>query len=319
MKYEKTANGGGTLPDKSPSDKLPSGKPLIFRGAATALITPFSGGEPDINAFVNMVEYQINSGIQALVVCGTTGEAPTLTHDEILALVANAADAARGRVPIIAGVGSNDTAKSAAMAIESSYAGADAVMAVTPYYNKTTESGLIAHFYAIANASPVPVIVYNVPPRTNVSLNMNIYRELAKHDNIVAVKEASGDVALASSLLAECADDLAAYSGCDELTLPILTLGGLGVISVVSNILPEKTQSLCRAFFDGRLDDAREIQFYLGPLIKALFSRPNPIPVKAAAALLGMCSPELRLPLYPLDDTAELEGILKKYVSGGSL
>lgn len=282
--------------------RLESGKPVIFRGAATALITPFRDDTIDIDAFAAMIERQIRGGISALVICGTTGESPTLTHDETITLISHAVSAAGGRVPVIAGVGSNDTAKSAALAIESAYAGADAVMAVTPYYNKTTDAGLTAHFYAIANASPVPVIVYNVPPRTSVPIPLRVYGELAKHENIVAVKEASGDTALAASLLRDYGDSLAIYSGCDEITLPILALGGSGVISVVSNILPEETEALCRDFFRGDLDSARERQFYLLPLIKALFSRPNPIPVKAACAMLGWCGPELRLPLAPLDN-----------------
>lgn len=299
-------------------ERLPSGKPILFRGAATAMITPFRDGKPDLRAFADMTEYQIRHGISALVVCGTTGEAPTLTHDEALSLISQAAETAHGRVPVIAGVGSNDTAKSASMAIESSYAGADAVMAVTPYYNKTTDAGLIGHFYAVADASPVPVIVYNVPPRTSVPITLPVYRELAKHDNIAAVKEASGDAALAAHLLSECGNSLAVYSGCDEITLPLLSLGGMGIISVVSNILPAETEALCRDFFRGDIVAARKRQFDLLPLIRVLFSRPNPIPVKAAAAILGICSPELRLPLAPLDDKAELERILREYIAGGS-
>ncbi len=297
---------------------LPSGKPVIFRGAATALITPFSGGEVDITSAVRIAEDQIRRGISALVVCGTTGEAPTLTRDEATSLVSAVADVSGGRVPVIAGVGSNDTSKSAASAIEASYAGADAVLAVTPYYNKTTEEGLIAHFYAIADASPVPVIVYNVPPRTAVPLTMSVYRELSKHENIAAVKEASGDVALAASLLCECGDFLAVYSGCDEITLPLLSLGALGVISVVSNLCPEETEALCRDFFRGDTVSARRRQFYLLPLIKALFSCPNPIPVKLAMSMLGHASPELRLPLAPPEDTSKLEEVLRQYFPGGN-
>lgn len=294
-------------------NRLPCGKPVIFRGAATALITPFRDGTPDTSALRDLIERQIDGGISALVVCGTTGEAPTLTHDEMITLISHASDIAGGRVPVIAGVGSNDTAKSCALAIESSYAGADAVMAVTPYYNKTTEDGLTAHFYAIADASPLPVIVYNVPPRTSVPITLRVYERLAAHDNIVAVKEASGDVALAASLLRDFGDRLAVYSGCDEITLPLLSLGGSGVISVVSNLLPGEVETMCRDFFRGDLGGARAMQFYLLPLIGALFARPNPIPVKAACACLGYCTPELRLPLSPLDDVSVLGALLKSY------
>lgn len=298
------------------TNRLPSGKPIIFRGAATALITPFYNDAPDTDALTRLIERQIEGGVSALVVCGTTGEAPTLTHDETLTVIAAAADAVRGRVPVIAGVGSNDTAKSCTLSIEAAFAGADAVMAVTPYYNKTTDDGLTAHFCAIADASPVPVIIYNVPPRTSVPIPLRVYDTLAQHENIAAVKEASGDVALAASLLRSHADSLAVYSGCDELTLPILALGGSGVISVVSNILPAETEALCRDFFLGDLAAARERQCHLLPLIKALFSRPNPIPVKAACALLGLSSPDLRLPLYPMDDAgaAELGELLSRYM-----
>lgn len=293
--------------------RLPCGKPVIFRGAATALITPFCSGRIDTPALAYMIERQIAGGISAVVVCGTTGESPTLTHDETITLISYAAEITQGRIPVIAGVGSNDTVRSCALAIEASYAGADAVMAVTPYYNKTTEDGLTAHFFAIADASPLPVIIYNVPPRTSVHVTISVYEKLALHDNIVAVKEASGDIALAASLLRSCADSLAVYSGCDEITLPLLALGGSGVISVVSNLLPFETEDMCRAFFCGDLAGARERQFYLLPLIKALFSVPNPIPVKAACSYLGLCSPEIRLPLSPLSDTGRLCGLLKEY------
>ena len=293
---------------------LPCGKPVLFRGVATALVTPFKNGATDLDAFFRLVERQLDGGAAALVICGTTGESPTLSHDEKLALISQAAEISDGRVPVIAGVGTNDTAASCALSIEASFAGADAVMTVTPYYNKATESGLISHFYAIADASPVPVIVYNVPGRTSVRLTPPIYNALAHHDNIVAVKEASGDVSLAADILAANADTLAVYSGNDELTLPILSLGGKGVISVVSNLLPRDVALLCNDFFSGDIDSARRRQLYLHPLIRALFAQPNPIPVKTALSALGLCSPDLRLPLTQPDDDEPLLGVLREYL-----
>ncbi len=288
-------------------ERLPSGKPVIFRGVATALITPFEDGEPDKAAFVRLIERQLDAGVPALVICGTTGESPTLTKGEALELISLAADTVCGRVPVIAGVGSNDTAKSCSLAREAAFAGADAVMAVTPYYNKTNDAGLLSHFVAIAASSPLPLIVYNVPGRTSVKLTPQLYSMLARQDNIVAVKEASGDVGLAADILAENSGLLSVYSGCDELTLPILSIGGLGVVSVVSNVFPALTVSLCDAFFSGATGDALRVSRALHPLIRALFAEPNPIPVKAACAYLGLCSPELRLPLAASVDTKNLE------------
>ncbi len=299
-------------------ERLPSGKPLLFRGAATALVTPFSEGVPDKDAFGKMIERQLDGGIAALVVCGTTGEAPTLSKDEALDLISFAADKVSGRVPVIAGVGSNDTAKSCVLAEEAYYAGADAVMAVTPYYNKTTDAGILSHFLAIAEASPVPVIIYNVPGRTSVRMTPRLYSELAGHSNIVAVKEASGDAGLSADILAENSGSLALYSGCDEITLPLLSLGGHGVVSVVSNIFPAMTEALCDLFFSGDIDGARIIQRRLHPLVRALFAEPNPIPVKAACAYLGLCSSEMRLPLSPQSDCAELKRLINGLRSFGN-
>ncbi len=292
---------------------LPSGKPVIFRGAATALVTPFSGGEVDIECMRRLVRRQIDSGISALVSTGTTGESPTLTESEIAAITAAVVDETAGRVPVIACVGGNNTAKCIRLAGSAAASGVDAVMAVTPYYNKTTPDGVIRHFTAIADASPVPLIVYNVPPRTSVRVTAEMYGALAAHENIVGVKEASGDVSLAADILSEYGDSLSVYSGCDELTLPIMALGGAGVVSVVSNILPAETEALCRACIGGSLSEARRRQLALHKLIRALFSRPNPIPVKRACELVGLCASEVRLPLVQPENDEELRAVLREY------
>ena len=291
-------------------EKLPSGKPVIFRGAATALVTPFTDGRVDTDCMRRLVRRQVDAGISALIAAGTTGESATLTHDEVLAVTEAVAAEADGNVPVIACIGGNDTSKCLRLAKETSRLGIDAVMAVTPYYNKTTGEGLLAHFTAIADASPKPLLVYNVPPRTSMTIPLNVYTKLAEHENIIGVKEASADVGLAADIICACGSSLSLYSGCDELTLPFLTLGGQGVISVTSNIFPGEVESMCRAYFNGDITEARRLQRILHPLSRALFSKPNPIPVKAACGLLGLCEPEVRLPLVQYDDVTQMEAVI---------
>lgn len=288
-------------------------KKLIFRGVATAMITPFADGGIDFDALAEMTDYQLDSGISALVVCGTTGEAPTLSQRERAAVISFVAERVGGRVPVIAGVGSNDTAATVTAAVTAAEADADAVMVVTPYYNKPTQSGLIAHFTAVADTVTLPVILYNVPGRTGVSLTAETCRVLAQHENIVALKEASGTAALTAYCTAELDSALAVYSGCDELTLPLLSLGAEGVISVVSNAVPRAAVRLCDAFFSGDNAKAAYIAHALTQLTEALFAVSNPIPVKAACAALGLCKNELRLPLMPLSekDTERLYRLVK--------
>lgn len=290
-------------------------KILPFRGAATALVTPFTcDGSIDYTAFRRLIDFQISSGIDALVVLGTTGESSTLSHDERLAVIDFAVKTVRRRVPVIAGTGTNNTAYSVSLSREASRLGADALLVVTPYYNKASPDGLTAHFSAVADASSVPIILYTVPGRTGVSVPMSVYRKLAEIDNIVAVKEASGNIAAVTDLCAELGEYLAVYSGNDELTLPTLAVGGSGVISVVSNIMPCEMHDLCRHFFDGELHAAGEIQLRLNRLIHALFSEVNPIPVKCACSLLGLCRETMRLPLCPMDEEKRLalENEMKK-------
>ena len=226
-------------------------KQTIFKGAATALVTPFSDGEVDYKALGNLIDRQISLGIDALVICGTTGEASTLSDLEHKRVLSFALERVGGCVPMIAGTGSNDTAHAIEMSRFASSQGYDALLTVTPYYNKASERGLIKSFTAIADATDKPIILYNVPTRTSCNITLPVYKELAKHENIVAVKEASGNISAIASLIAECGEDFDIYSGNDDQTLPILSLGGAGVISVVSNLIPAEMSALCRAWFYG--------------------------------------------------------------------
>lgn len=277
-------------------------KATVFSGVATALITPFRNDKIDYHALGRIIEQQEEGGVSALVVAGTTGEAPTLTYSEHASLISYTAT--RTSLPVIAGCGSNCTSHAVALARSAHSAGAAALLAVTPYYNKTTADGIVAHYTAIADATPLPLILYNVPSRTGFNLTPAMCEELARHERIVAVKEASGNIAACAEITQRCGDSLALYSGNDDMILPLMSLGGLGVISVVSNILPRKTAELCRAYFEGRVADAATIQCELMPVVRALFSHVNPIPVKSVMAAWGMCTDEFRLPLCRLSDDA---------------
>ncbi len=277
-------------------------KQTLFRGAATALITPLTPSGVDFDALGRLIDWQIDQGIDALVAAGTTGESATLTDREHQEVIRFTVERAAGRVPVIAGTGSNDTAHACAMTRFACEAGADAVLAVTPYYNKATQNGLIASFSAIADASTRPVILYNVPSRTSVSIEPATYRALAEHPNIAAIKEACGNISKIAETEALVGDMLDLYSGNDDQVVPILALGGAGVISVLSNVMPARTAEICRRFFRGDLAGSRALQLELQPLANALFSEVNPIPVKAAMAAMGWCENYLRLPLTPMED-----------------
>ncbi len=278
-----------------------------FCGAATALITPFSENGIDYDAFSHLIEYQIESGIDALVVCGTTGEAPTLTKAETDAVMAFAVEKVGHRIPVIAGAGCADTVSSVAAARDAARLGVDAVMTVTPYYSRPPEDGLYAHFASVADAVDVPVIAYNVPSRTGSALTPALCRRLAAHGNIAGIKEASGSLSLAEFCLSELSGSLAVYSGTDSLNLPMLALGANGVISVVSNAFPKKISELCRSVFDGKLASAQTVARKLYGITGALFRSSNPIPIKALMSHLGFCENRLRLPLYPLEDSEKAE------------
>ena len=274
----------------------------LFRGSGAALPTPLRGGEIDFEAFEHLIDRQIAAGTNALVVCGTTGEPSTVTPQEREWLVECALRRAGGRVPVIVGVGGSDTREVVSLTRQARASGAQAVLAVTPYYNKTTQEGLTAHFTAAADAADIPVILYNVPSRTGLNLLPETAARLAEHPNICGVKEASGNVSQAAELVRLCGDSIALYSGDDALTLPILALGGQGVISVAANVCPSLVAGLCECFFAGDIEAARAIQLRRFPLCAALFQEVNPIPLKAALAMLGLCSDGLRLPLVPASE-----------------
>jgi 4-hydroxy-tetrahydrodipicolinate synthase len=285
---------------------MKNGKNTIFRGAATALITPFKDGKIDYSALKNLIEFQIESGIDALLINGTTGESATLTECEKRELISFAVREIGGRVPIIAGTGSNDTKKALHLSQFASDVGADAILVVTPYYNKANSEGLIQHYETIANEVDIPLILYNVPSRTGVNITLDVYDTLANHKNIVGVKEASSSVGDFAKLMQKCADRLALYTGNDDLALPTLALGGCGAFSVISNILPKEMHEICRLYFDGKTNEAASLQLKLLPLINAIFSEVNPIPIKALMARLGLCEEEYRLPLCKMNEQKKI-------------
>ena len=277
-------------------------KQTVFRGAATALVTPLTPAGVDYDALGRLIDWQIGQGIDALVIAGTTGEGSTLTYDEHQEVIRYSVERAAGRVPIIAGSGSNDTNRAITLSRFSCDAGADALLVVTPYYNKATQNGLIAMYTAIADAVDRPIILYNVPSRTGVNIEPATYAALADHPNIVGIKEANGNISKIVETARLVGDRLAIYSGNDDQVVPILSMGGSGVISVLSNVMPAQTAQMCRKYFEGDVAGAAKLQMDYLPLINALFSEVNPIPVKAAMAAMGWCENYLRLPLTPMED-----------------
>ena len=273
----------------------------VFKGAATAIITPFRNGKVDYEAFGRLIDWQIESGISAIVAAGTTGEGSTLNDAEHREVIKFCVEKTAGRVPVIAGTGSNDTAYAAELTEYACDVGADAVLLVTPYYNKATQKGLIESFTAVADRSRKPVILYNVPSRTGCNIQPATAKVLSQHPNIAGIKEASGDIAQIAEIAALCGDDLDIYSGNDNQIVPVLSLGGKGVISVLSNLMPKETDDICHDFFEGRFEKSKDAQLRLLPLVNALFSEVNPIPVKAAMAAMGFGENELRLPLTKIE------------------
>ncbi len=277
-------------------------KNTIFTGAATAIVTPLNKDGVDFEAFGKLIDWQIAEGIDAIVVAGTTGEGSTLTDAEHKEAIKYCVDRVAGRVPVIAGTGSNDIAYAISLTEYACAAGADAMLVVTPYYNKATQKGLIQSFTAIADASTKPCILYNVPSRTGCNLKPETCAELAKHPNIVAIKEASGDISQVAAIAHLCGDSLDIYSGNDDQIIPVMSLGGKGVISVLSNILPKETSKMCHDYLNGDCVSALDAQLKYLPLIDTLFCEVNPIPVKAAVAAMGYCEDYLRLPLTSMED-----------------
>ncbi len=276
-------------------------KKTVFTGCAPALITPFSGGKVDYFALERLIVRQIESGSDAIVVCGTTGEASTLCTEEQAEVVRFASSVIGGRLPLIAGTGSNDTMTACRRTENAAASGADAMLVVTPYYNKATQKGLIYHFEAVAASTDKPIILYNVPTRTCVDISVDTYEKLSERENIVAVKEAVPDIVKIGEIIRRCGDRLALYSGNDDMALPIIALGGKGVISVAGNLIPGEMYTLCRAALSEDYKLAAELHMKYLPLMRDLFCTVNPIAVKTAAEMMGLCRSEFRLPMCEPD------------------
>ena len=289
-------------------------KKTVFKGVATALITPTDERGINYEKFGALIDDQVKRGIDALVICGTTGEASTLNDKDHIGAIAYAAERVAGRVPVIAGAGSNDSYHGLELAREACRAGADALLVVTPYYNKTSQKGLIKLYNDVADASDKPIILYNVPSRTGVNIEPATYAKLADHENIVGIKEANGNLEKIVETMTLVGDKLDIYSGNDDQIVPVLSLGGKGVISVLSNIMPAETSEMCKRFFDGDTAGACRLQLDLLPLVNALFSEVNPIPAKAAVAAMGYCENYVRLPLTVMEkeNEAKLLELMKK-------
>ena len=289
-------------------------KNTIFTGSGVAIVTPFKDGAVDYESLGNIIEFQIANKTDAIIICGTTGESSTLTDEEHRGCIEYAIKKVAGRVPVIAGTGSNDTAYAVELSKFACEAGADGLLLVTPYYNKATVKGLIAHYKAINDAVDCPCIIYNVPSRTGCNITLPVYKALAECDNMVAIKEASGNISQIAEILSTFGDRFDVYSGNDDQILPILSLGGKGVISVLANPMPRETHDICELYFDGKTKEATALQLKLIPFCKALFCEVNPIPVKTAMAAMGYGSDELRLPLCEMEDAnkEKLLGEMKK-------
>ncbi len=281
-------------------------KQSIFTGSGVAIVTPFKENEIDYDAFAKIIEFQIANKTDAIIVCGTTGEASTLTDDEHVECIRFAAEKVAGRVPVVAGTGSNDTAYAVWMSESAQKVGADALLLVSPYYNKATHKGLVRHFSVIADSVDIPSIIYNVPSRTGCNIPLSVYRELAEHSKIVGVKEASGNISAIAELAAECGSKYDIYSGNDDQIVPILSLGGSGVISVVANIMPRQTHDICALYLEGKVKESAALQLEILDLINKLFVEVNPIPVKTAMHYMGFCTPELRMPLCEMEESYAL-------------
>lgn len=289
---------------------------MIFKGSAVALVTPFTDNGVDFEKLGKLIEFHIENHTDALVICGTTGESTTMNDAEQLSVVKYTVDKVNKRIPVIAGTGSNNTAHSVYLSQEAEKLGADALLIITPYYNKANEKGLKLHFETIANSTSLPIILYNVPGRTSMNIKPKVVAELAKIDNIVAIKEASGDLSQVAEISRLVPDDFAIYSGNDDSIVPLLSLGGSGVISVLANICPRETHDLVQKFLDGDIDGSKKLQLDMKPLIDALFIEVNPIPIKTAMNLLGFKVGNLRLPLADMNEK-NLEVLKQELINKG--
>ena len=277
-------------------------KKAVFTGSCVAIATPMNNDfSINYQKFGELIDWQIENGTDSILICGTTGEYATMSDDEHVECIRFGVERVGGRVPVVAGAGSNDTAYAVWLSKESKKAGADALLHITPYNNKTSQRGIVRHFQVIADSTDLPIIIYNVPSRTGLDVKPETYVELAKHPNINAVKEANNNISAITKMVGLCGDDLILYSGNDDQIVPLMSLGGLGVISVLANIMPNEVHQVCQLFFDGQIKDAASLQTKLMPLIGALFSDVNPIPVKTALDIMGKEAGPLRLPLFEMD------------------
>ena len=276
-------------------------KQKIFKGSGVAIITPFNETGINFRELQKLIDYQINNGTDAIIITGTTGESATMSDSEHKAAIRVAVEYTKKRVPVIAGTGSNETEYAIELSQYAESVGADALLVVTPYYNKCTQNGLVAHYNKIADSVNIPLIVYNVPSRTGVGIKTDTYVKLSKHPRIAAVKEASGDLSAILKLRAACGDELNVYSGNDDQIVPILSIGGLGVISVLANVAPKTAHDICQLYFDGNVQESAKLQIEYADLIEALFCEVNPIPVKTAMRLMGYNVGELRMPLSEME------------------
>jgi len=274
----------------------------LFQGSGVAIVTPFKGDRIDYDKLGELIDWQISEGTDAIIICGTTGESSTMTDVEQKETIKFAVEKVNKRIPVIAGTGSNNTRHSIDLSKYAESVGVDGLLIVTPYYNKTTQAGLIEHYFAIANNVSTPIIVYNVPGRTGLNILPKTLAEMAKHPNIKAVKEASGNISQVAEILRLCPDDFDVYSGNDDMIVPLLSLGGIGVISVVANILPKDTHNMVMNYIQGDVKNARDLQLNMKGLINALFIETNPIPIKTAMNLLEMKVGNLRLPLISMSE-----------------
>ncbi len=292
----------------------------MFRGCFTALVTPFKGGKVDEDAFRGLIRFQIENGVDGIVPCGTTGESATLTHDEHNRVVDIAVEAAGGRVKVIAGAGSNSTSETVRLTRHAKEAGADGALLITPYYNKPTQAGLYEHYSRVAAEVDIPIILYNVPGRTGVNMTPETTGRLSEVDNIVGIKDATGDIAQVTEVIERSVDGFVVISGDDFITMPMLAIGAEGVISVTSNIMPREVSDMCRFFFEGNLEASRELHYRLQGLHRAMFIETSPIPAKTALSMMGLMEEEFRLPLLALSDPnrVELEKTLKTYGLAGA-
>ncbi|WP_177504181.1 4-hydroxy-tetrahydrodipicolinate synthase [Anaerosinus sp.] len=290
-------------------------KEIMFKGAGVAIITPFNETGINFNELARLIDFNIENGTDAIIITGTTGESATMTDEEHKEAIKFTVNHVNKRIPVIAGTGSNDTAYAMQLSKYAQEVGADGLLLVTPYYNKCSQKGLIKHFTYIADHTNIPIILYNVPSRTGVNIALDTYIELAKHPRIVAVKEASGDLSAIIKIKEACGDNLHIYSGNDDQIVPILSIGGIGVISVLSNVMPKEAHDICQLYFDGKVKESAELQIKLLTLINTLFIEVNPIPVKTALGLMGYKVGDLRMPLCEMAEgnLAKLKEVLSTH------